>query len=544
MKSFENSGFVWAIQKQWARVISFGCHRRAVEGGAQDMRQISPFGWLALGGVFATLCLGRGTIPLAAWLAPIFLLRFARITPPFAGLLSIWLVLLVAAAVSNRGVIPLSGFAYFGVVLIIAIALTLSYVADRMLASRFAGLASTLIFPLAWVAVEFINTRTGPFGSWGSVAYTQYGNLPLMQLASVTGIFGIAFLIAWFASVVNWAWHHDFAWYAIRGGVLLYAGVFSLVMLAGATRLALGASEVKSVRAAVISGPAGMFNPGDETRILHGEVRDEERAGFRKAFGRLQDWFLENTRREAQAGARIVVWPEVNLLVFKDDETTFLKRAQQLAGEEQIYLLMGMGAVCPGGSRPLENKAVLVNPFGEIDFSYLKSRLVPGGEARVSSPGNARLPISDTQYGRMAAAICFDMDFPQLIQQVGRAEADLLLAPANDWDVIKHLHLRMAIFRAIENGVSMVRATKSGLSGAVDAFGRTLAVTDHFWPGAQIMIAQVPLTRVCTIYTRVGDLFAWLCIASLLIIIAAALRVVRTQSSPSRSCARATKPSH
>ena len=81
----------------------------------------------------------------------------------------------------------------------------------------------------------------------------------------------------------------------------------------------------------------------------------------------------------------------------------------------------------------------------------------------------------------------------------------------------------MAIFRAIENGVSMIRATKSGLSGAVDAFGRTLAVTDHFSPGAQIMIAQVPFTRVRTIYTRGGDLFAWFCIASLFITTAAGL---------------------
>jgi apolipoprotein N-acyltransferase len=201
------------------------------------MRQITPFIWLAIGGVCETLCLGKGTIPPAAWLVPIFLLHFARITPPIAGLLSIWLVLLAAAAVSNRGVIPLSGFAYFGVVSMIAIAITGSYVADRLLASRFAGIASTLIFPLACVAVEFINTITGPFGSWGAVAYTQYDNLPLMQLVSVTGIFGISFLIAWFASVVNWAWDHDFAWHAIRGGVLLYAGVFSLMMLAGATRL-------------------------------------------------------------------------------------------------------------------------------------------------------------------------------------------------------------------------------------------------------------------------------------------------------------------
>jgi apolipoprotein N-acyltransferase len=198
-----------------------------------------------------------------------------------------------------------------------------------------------------------------------------------------------------------------------------------------------------------------------------------------------------------------------------------------LAGEEQIYLLMGIGVVRPGVSRPLENKAVLLNPAGEIEFSYLKSRLVPGGEGTVGSRGNGNLPIRDTQHGRMAAAICYDMDFPQLIHQVGRAEANLLLVPANDWETIKDLHYRMATFRAIENGVSMVRATKSGLSGAVDALGRTLAVTDHFSSGSQIMVAQVPLTSVRTIYTCVGDLFAWLCVVSLLILIAVALRVTR-----------------
>jgi apolipoprotein N-acyltransferase len=187
--------------------------------------------WLAAGGVFSILCLGRGMIPLAAWLVPVFLLRFARITPPVAGLGSMWLVLSATAAVSNLGVVPLSGFTYLGVALVIAFGLTLPYLADRLLASQFVGFVSTMIFPLACVAVEFINTRTGPFGSWGSAAYTQYGNLPLMQLSSVTGVFGIAFLIAWFASVINWAWDHHFQWDAIHGGVLLYAGVFSLVMV-------------------------------------------------------------------------------------------------------------------------------------------------------------------------------------------------------------------------------------------------------------------------------------------------------------------------
>ncbi len=116
------------------------------------------------------------------------------------------------------------------------------------------------------------------------------------------------------------------------------------------------------------------------------------------------------------------------------------------------------------------------------------------------------------------------MDFPQLIRGVSAAGADVLLAPANDWAAVKQIHLRMAIFRAIENGVPMLRVRSSGLSSAVDAFGRVLAVTDHFSPDARVMVAQLPLGHVRTIYGYVGDLFAWLCIGGLTIATAVALR--------------------
>jgi apolipoprotein N-acyltransferase len=77
----------------------------------------------------------------------------------------------------------------------------------------------------------------------------------------------------------------------------------------------------------------------------------------------------------------------------------------------------------------------------------------------------------------------------------------------------------MAVVRAIENGVSLLRATASGVSTAVDSYGRTLALTDHFTPGAETLVAWVPVLRVATLYARIGDLFAWLCVATLVMMI-------------------------
>ena len=75
----------------------------------------------------------------------------------------------------------------------------------------------------------------------------------------------------------------------------------------------------------------------------------------------------------------------------------------------------------------------------------------------------------------------------------------------------------MAAFRAIENGVPLVRAAASGISSAVDPWGRVLAVTDYFAAGDRTLNAQVALGRVPTLYAKTGDLFAWLCVVCLLV---------------------------
>jgi apolipoprotein N-acyltransferase len=254
--------------------------------------------------------------------------------------------------------------------------------------------------------------------------------------------------------------------------------------------------------------------PGEITRIIEGRVASEDRADAGRKLRAMQDWFLQNARREARAGAKVVAWPETNMLVFREDEPGFIERARQVSREEGVHLLMGIASVQVGAKRPAENKAVLVTPGGEVAFSYLKSRLVPGWESRNAVPGDGRLPVAPTEIGRVASAICYEMDLPLFIRQIGRQGADLVLVPANDWKEIRHIHHRMAVYRAVENGVPLLRAS-SAVSGAVDAYGRVLATADHFAPETRTMVAQIPLGRVRTAYALVGNLFSWVSIAGL-----------------------------
>jgi len=494
------------------------------------MPNVSAIVWLTVGGLLSLFSKGGWTIAVAAWLAPVFLLHFARLYNPVSGMT--WLVLFVTTYLAYRGLIPAPDLATVAIAALIALAGLLPFLADRLIAPRIPGFLSTLVFPLAWAVVDFGAARLSPYGSWGSVAYSQYGILPLMQLASVTGTAGIAFLIAWFASTLNWVWDRNFEWGAVRAGVLTYAIAWSAVMLLGGARLTFSPMPQKTVRVAAIGWPEGAVTQPEFMRALEPNLSSDEREKLRLAFQRIHDYFLDASRREARAGAKIVVWPEANAMVFHDDEGPFLDRAQQLAREETINVLIGVGTVYPDIAQPFENKAVLVDPAGEVALSYVKTIPVPGFEARISRRGSSPIPIRESIYGRIAVAICFELDFPQFVRQVGAAQTDLFLVPASDWEAIKVLHHVSAVFRAVENGVSMVRATRWGLSAAVDPYGRVLAQVDPFVLGQQALVAQVPLNGVRTVFAAFGDWFGWLCLVGLIVLFTWSLLLARARSGP------------
>jgi apolipoprotein N-acyltransferase len=116
------------------------------------------------------------------------------------------------------------------------------------------------------------------------------------------------------------------------------------------------------------------------------------------------------------------------------------------------------------------------------------------------------------------------MDFPGLFHQAGRLKTDLMLVPSNDWRAIDPWHTEMARFRAIEQGFNMVRQTSLGLSVATDYQGRVLNRMDHYTTADHVMVSEVPTRGVTTIYSMIGDLFAWLSILTLPLMITIARR--------------------
>lgn len=483
--------------------------------------------WLAIGAALFVFYAGRWAIPLAAWLAPLFLLRFVRTQRPLTGFLLAWLIRFAVAAVVPSGTILLSGIGYYAIVLILTGLTILPYLADRLITPWLGGFVATLVFPVAFTTLEYLSSFS-PSGTIDSIAYTQYGNLPLMQVVSVTGIWGLTFLITWFAAVINWLWEQHFAWPQVRSGGLLYAAILAVVLLGGLARLALLPQPTTLVRVAGFSASQAAvttFNkqlPHDTlSLLLSGKATQADRALARSAFTTLDDDLLARSQQEARAGAKIVVWPEaspVGANILQEDEPALIQQASTLAQQSGIYLDIGLAVFLPDVGRGpfLKDESVLLGPTGRVVWTYEKTHLVPFGEQGQVVQGDGKVPIVESPYGRLAGVICFDADYPATMRQAGQAGADLMFVPGDDWQAIDPYHTQVATFRAIENGFSEVREASKGLSMMVDYEGRVLVASDYFTTDQQVMVAYVPVHGVRTIYTAIGDLFAWLCIIGLI----------------------------
>ena len=456
---------------------------------------------------------GRNTIALAAWLAPALVLRFVRAQPARRGLAIAYLVLMVTRGVAMRGMIPIPGIFYYVFLVISGVSALLPYLADRLAAPHYQGVLNTLLFPCTLVAAQFVYSH-GPVGSWGSIPYTQSGNLPLTQLLAVTGLWGITFLIGWFAACVNWTWQHGFGGPLSRHPLALFSGVYVAVILMGGARLTLLPPSSPTVRVASLSPTKeGGMIPGDLLQdVVGGKASAEQISRFRTATSAGEDALLDRSEREATAGAKIIFWSETAAYLLKQDEPDLLARGRALASKHHVYLGMALGTWTPGAQFPLENKFVLIEPTGEIAWQYLKARPTPGPEAAMSVKSDGRLRQLDTAYGRLIAAICYDTDFPRLMAQAGGEQADVVLSPAGDWRAIDPRHTDIASFRAIEQGFNLVRQSNGGLSAAYDYQGRRLASMDEYQSTDLTLVAQVPTRGVRTVYSRLGDWLAWLSI--------------------------------
>ncbi|MCP4318997.1 MAG: hypothetical protein GY789_24140, partial [Hyphomicrobiales bacterium] len=298
---------------------------------------------IMLGMAFVLLVLANGkfSVPVAAWLGPVFMVRFVRTQGLKIGLPIGYVTLVVMLIISWQGMIPIPFLWALSLVFaIIGVIFLLPYMIDRLLVGQITGFLATLILPIAWVSIDFINAHFNPYGGWGMIAYSQHGNLPLLQLLSLTGIWGVTFVVVWFAAVANWAWEQEFKWEKIRAGVIVYVGIVAAILVLGGARLAVFPPDAETVRVASISAkmPRESISRGTDADGVAIALKNQN----------THDELFRLSEIGARVGSKFILWAEANAQIDKEAEPTLIERGQDFARQHQVYLSMALFTRIPG----------------------------------------------------------------------------------------------------------------------------------------------------------------------------------------------------
>jgi apolipoprotein N-acyltransferase len=386
------------------------------------------------------------------------------------------------------------------------------------------GPRALAIAPFAWVATELARTYVAGGFPWVLTGYSQVGVLPVAQLASVTGVYGVSALV-----------------------VGVSAGLAVALVSTGPRRW--GPAAVALALVAVVSGwgawrvrEGGLTRGGTPVRVglVQGNVAQDEKWDASRAAS-IFERHLDLTRDLITAGATLIIWPESSM-PFRFEEDPMADAVRQLARDRRVSILLGSNQVERGDPPRYYNAAFLVTDEGATGGVYRKMHLVPFGEyvplRRVLFFASALVEaVSDFSAGEVlqllpvgphlaSTAICYEVVYPALVRRGVREGSGLVTTITNDaWfgsTSAPHQHFAQAAMRAIENGRYLVRAANTGISGIVDPYGRVLQQSPIFESAA--LTGEVRWLDRQTAYTRSGDTFAYAATLGVLALLAAARR--------------------
>lgn len=438
---------------------------------------------------------------------------------------------------------------------------------------------SGVLFPLAaaciWTALEWVRSWMITGFPWGSIGYSQWNNLPGIQVASLFSVHGISFVIVLFNAGIATVLCNRNQWrQEIRALVLpviltIFCFGYGAFQLQDAKPLdresnATAPSDIETLNVALV--------PGNVSQLRKWDVNQ---------FPAILQHYINLTSKASREAPDLIVWPETSIRnrALTGEWPRSYGRFSEMLRETSLPILIGtanrgktdaaIGKFSKDTNKknePIYNRVLSISPDGKIHGDYAKMHLVPFGEYvplanllpdfipdfiqfEPFAPGKTvnLLPVfivkdktdtpkraeglfrdpkvfvlkdkMDTQKIEIGASICFESVFPDEFRRPVQKGARVMGIFTNDaWfkgTAFPELHLSMAPFRAIENRIAVFRCANGGFTCIVDKFGRI--TTPMITPSAtqEVLIAPVPLLssteRQQTLYTRYGDWFPILC---------------------------------
>ena len=398
--------------------------------------------------------------------------------------------------------------------------------------------AAFLSAPFLWVALEFLRSNLSFLAlPWALLAHSQYQSPTTIQIASVTGAYGVSFLIMAVNSAVC----------AVVLPLLISAADTQITyyrLPSKRFRAVLFCTVVLFVTGTLVFGHLSISNQNTERHIkvavVQGNIDREKKRHLKKNGQHIMQRHELLTMKAAADTPELIVWPEAATPGFLLKNKSLMRQMTTIIRQADTHFLIGSSEYAKFAGNPKDrsktgNTALYFSPAGKILDQYLKIQLVPFGEylpyqniipwPEFIAPSQTYFEVPGKDFtlfeldsNRFGVIICWEIVFPGLFRTFVKNGANFMLNITNEgWFGATALNqmVSISVFRAVENRVSLARAANTGISCFIDPFGRiTGRVTnggqDKFVDG--FLTREIELSNTLTCYTLYGDFFAYLCI--------------------------------
>jgi apolipoprotein N-acyltransferase len=389
------------------------------------------------------------------------------------------------------------------------------------------GYRAYFLLPLLLVGLEYFRTLGELAFPWTNLSYTQSYYTSWLQILIFAGDTLLSFWIVLLNLLIFWAVKNvgGKRWFGLIAGVILWL----IPGLYGAAVLEKAAVEPK-FKVALLQGNIDSYQKWDAAHT---------QASF--------DTYRELAFVAAAAGADFLVWPETAAPCYLLQEPAYHYQVMAIAQTAKKEMLVGtLEYQTVGPNQYLYyNAAYHFDTLGRASDPYCKIHLVPFGETIPFSgkvkilqdihvgqadftPGDSIL-LMQSSFGRYGVLVCFEAVFPDMVRRFVLKGADFLVGITNDgWygrTSGPYQHERIALFRAVENRIPLVRAANSGVSAGFDPYGRVITESELF--KKQIVFAEISLRSETTFYSRWGNFFPQTCSVASLVALVSLLEITR-----------------
>jgi apolipoprotein N-acyltransferase len=393
----------------------------------------------------------------------------------------------------------------------------------------FLSFTNLLIAPFLWVTFEFARAHFLSGFPWVLIGHSQFKNIPLIQISSLTGVYGVSFLVV----LVNAAIAYFFANIFKGKRVILVLAVAIIIFIVSYTYgLMVIAGYVAKDEYERSSKLAEDITKKIKISVLQGNIEQESKWD-KEYIEKTLDIYENLTKSAVKDSPQIIIWPETAAPVYLRYDKKYFEKVKKIVELGNTYSLIGAPDALIDKDYNIKeyfNSAFLISKEGKILSKYDKIHLVPFGEyipykdvfsflkkvasgagAGDFSPGGVYTVFNGPD--KFSVLICWEIVFPELARKFVMNGANFLVTISNDaWYRISsasYQHFINLPFRAVENRVNIVRAANTGISGFVDYKGEILSYLDIF--KRDKLTSLIVMRKQETLYTRFGDWFVKIC---------------------------------